>query len=55
MPARAHGAENCPEPGSQPVLLPYHTHTATSASAESTAGTMPAIDSMRIDTPAVKA
>jgi uncharacterized protein (TIGR00730 family) len=42
-------------PLSQPVFWPYQTHTAISAAAEMNAGTTPAIDNWRIDTPEMKA
>ena len=42
-------------PLSQPVFLPCHMHTTISAIAEASAGSRPAIDSVRIDTPEMKA
>ena len=43
------------EPESQPVFLPYQMQTPTSASAEMNAGITPDIDSVRIETPEMKA
>ena len=40
---------------SQPLRLPYHMHTTMSPSAATSAGTMPDIDSWRIETPEMKA
>ena len=42
-------------PLSQPVRLPCHMHTRISATADSSAGTIPAMDSVRMDTPEMKA
>ena len=42
-------------PLSQPLFLPYQTQTPISAAAITIPGTMPAIDSCRIDTPEMNA
>ena len=42
-------------PLSQPLFLPYQTQTPISAAAITSPGTIPAIDSCRIDTPEMKA
>ena len=42
-------------PLSTPVFLPCHMHITISATAVASAGSSPAIDSVRIDTPEMKA